>query len=342
MVFEHRNYLPSMMFFIPISLGLSLLMDYFRQKKGMKFLILGSTVFVLIGFAHSTFMRNFAWKNELSLWIDAVEKSPSLFRTHHNLARYYQDHGFPNKALLEYEKALGCKSVMRKNSKIVGYYNMGKLYEKLGDVNKALSYYKKALEISPHFPPLLVNIAAIYDKQGKSEESIKLLKRAYQIDPSNPVTNYNIAIYYLKKQQPDKALFHLEPAVKSRELRHQATVLKAIALKEEGILGRASILFTQALTNNPKDLWALLHLLEVYARLSRDTLAKKTAEKVLYLLLSSNNKSELPKVLKRIKAGEIRKGLDPDFQIVRPLLFQVIREKKTFLDNWQQQLSISK
>ncbi len=340
MVFEHRNYFPSMMFFLPVSLGFVSLINYYQHKKLMKSIILGFIVFILISFGHSTYMRNFTWKNELTLWLDAVEKSPSLFRTHHNLAKYYQDHGFPEKALFEYEKALDSNKIMRKNSKMVAYYNMGKLYEGSGDLDKGLFFYNKALELSPNFPPLIVNIAAIYDKLGKPEKSIKLLKKAYRIDPSDPVTNYNMAIYYLKNHQPDEALIHLEPAVKSQQLRAQSIVLKAIALKEKGIFGRAVILLTHALNDNPTDLSALLHLSEIYTRLSRFVQAKKTAKKAVSLVSAlDNDKKKLPKILRRLKSQDVHSGLDPNPRIVLPLLLQVIKERKVVLDNWQQQLS---
>jgi protein O-mannosyl-transferase len=106
LVFEHRNYLPSMLFFVPIAAGLCYLLDHFANRKRMKYVLSAFIVLLLVGLGHSTFMRNFTWKNEESLWIDASEKAPGEFRVHHNLGRFYQDHGFKQEAIEEYKKAL--------------------------------------------------------------------------------------------------------------------------------------------------------------------------------------------------------------------------------------------
>jgi protein O-mannosyl-transferase len=126
LVFEHRNYLPSMLFFVPIAAGLCYLLDHFAYRKRMKYVLCAFIVLLLVGLGHSTFMRNFTWKNEESLWIDASEKAPGEFRVHHNLGKFYQDYGFNQEAIEEYKKALAAPSGHRKGEIIVTHYNLGK------------------------------------------------------------------------------------------------------------------------------------------------------------------------------------------------------------------------
>ena len=119
LIFEHRNYIPSMFFFLPIAIGFSNLLELYAQKKAMKHIISAFIILLLIGIGHDTFMRNFTWKNEETLWNDATEKSPDLSRPHHNLGRYYHDHGQKQKAISEYNRALTSQVLHRKNENYV-------------------------------------------------------------------------------------------------------------------------------------------------------------------------------------------------------------------------------
>jgi capsular polysaccharide biosynthesis protein len=77
-----------MFFFLPIASGLYMGLDYYKNRKRMQYIIILSIVLILVSLGHSTFMRNFTWKNEKTLWVDAVDKSPNLSRPHHNLGKY--------------------------------------------------------------------------------------------------------------------------------------------------------------------------------------------------------------------------------------------------------------
>ncbi|MBW2344506.1 MAG: tetratricopeptide repeat protein, partial [Deltaproteobacteria bacterium] len=153
LVFEHRNYIPSMLFFVPIAVGWCRLFDYYTIKGSMQYVLSGFLVLVLIGLGHSTFIRNMTWKNPESLWIDAVEKSPNLVRTHNNLGRHYFQKGNMEKAVFQLEKALKMPAYNRRDEKFITNYNLGRIYRELKDYGKALQYYKKAAALNPFYAP---------------------------------------------------------------------------------------------------------------------------------------------------------------------------------------------
>jgi hypothetical protein len=128
LIFEHRNYIPSMLLFVPIAIGLINAISYFSYKRSMQVIITLSIILVIIGLGHSTFMRNFTWRNEESLWIDCTDKYPDLHRPQHNLAKYYDDINNDKKAIAEYEKALGLKLINIKDEKAITNYNLGVIY----------------------------------------------------------------------------------------------------------------------------------------------------------------------------------------------------------------------
>ena len=103
LIFEHRNYIPSMLLFVPVAILIVRLIKFFSYKRPMQVIFAGFITLILVGQGHSTFMRNFVWKTSESLWLDTIEKSPNLPRPHHNLARYYGSMGEREKEITEYE-----------------------------------------------------------------------------------------------------------------------------------------------------------------------------------------------------------------------------------------------
>ncbi|MGB5748221.1 MAG: hypothetical protein WBM69_14655, partial [Desulfobacterales bacterium] len=107
LVFEHRNYLPSLFLFFPIAVGIRWLLEYYQKKNRYIYiaLIVGVTG-IIIGWSMGTYVRNFAWATEKTLWEDAIVKAPLSSRPWHNLAMtYYEPTGQPAKAMVLYRKA---------------------------------------------------------------------------------------------------------------------------------------------------------------------------------------------------------------------------------------------
>jgi len=70
LVYEHRNYVPSMFLFLPVAL---VLMHGYRKYGKLVAAVAGC---ILIFFITNTYQQNAVWKTDLTLWQDTVEKSP--------------------------------------------------------------------------------------------------------------------------------------------------------------------------------------------------------------------------------------------------------------------------
>ena len=128
LIFEHRNYLPSLFIFLPVSIGIKRMLDYYCVKKLFMFYTLVSFFILLfIGLGSGTYIRNMAWATERSLWEDATEKSPGMSRPVHNLALTYERLGQPNTALKLNAKALTL-TMHRRSHKALPYNNMASIY----------------------------------------------------------------------------------------------------------------------------------------------------------------------------------------------------------------------
>jgi tetratricopeptide (TPR) repeat protein len=258
-------------------------------------------------------MRNFTWKNEKSLWIDAVEKSPDLFRPHHNLGRYYDDHGYREEAIIEYKKALEKPIYSRKNEIFVTYYNLGRIYAKLKDYKKALSFYHRALVLNPDHAPSYNNIASIMERQGKPKLAHNYLIKAIKLDPSSSEINYN----------------------KKRELRREVFFYLGIAYKKKGQLGRAVTYFKDALKENPRNIKPHLHLAETFYRAGEYKKAKQEAELFMHLI---QDKDTFSKILHDILRNDRSNNLHPSARIIIPLMYDACLGKSKTLKKWSELL----
>jgi protein O-mannosyl-transferase len=334
LVFEHRNYLPSMLFFIPVAAGLCYLLDHFSNRKRMKYVLSAFIVLLLVGLGNSTFMRNFTWRNGESLWIDASEKAPGESRVHHNLGRFYQDHGFRQAAIEEYKKALQAPVGHRRDEEIVTHYNLAKLFTDLGDTQVAKTHYEKAIAMNPRFIPALNNLAALLDRLGETESANALLRRVLEFDPCDGHANLNTGLHYLRIKEHDKAIQHLTKARESVALEGDRLLYLGIAYKQRGEYGRSSIYLRRALDLRHRAMDAHLHLAEVYARTGLPAKAELEAEKAIELLME--DKRHPYRIIRQMTEPAETLHAEPALEIILPFISKVLGKRSAELNELEE------
>jgi tetratricopeptide (TPR) repeat protein len=331
LIFEHRNYIPSMLFFLPVAIGFCNLLELYAMKRTMKHIISVFIILLLIGLGHSTFMRNFTWKNEKTLWIDAVEKAPDQFRPHHNLGRYYQDHGLQEEAISEYKKALSRSVLHRKNETALTYYNLGNIYGDLRDYEKARYFYERAKDIDPDHLPVYVNIAAVLDREGKYALAHDYLVKVIRFRPDSIEANYNLGFHYLREGQPEKAIPHLQRLSDNKQFGDRVLFYLGIAFKQKGQLGRAVTYFKMAMEKNPRNIKLHLHLAEIFYRIGDHKQAKREVAKAINLM---PDKDIFQKILDDLLKKGRSRNLQPRGDIVIPLMSEACLYKSEILKEW--------
>ena len=153
LLFEHRNYLPSLFLFLPVAQFLAFLLEKCRGYRLLTLLLVITIATSFTTLAYATFTRNKAWKTVPSLWIDAAAKAPLSARPISALA---YELGFgKNQTLFKYRKALELQKralSMKKNrgdidAAMLG--NIATLNIRLGNIQNGLKYYEKALALNP-------------------------------------------------------------------------------------------------------------------------------------------------------------------------------------------------
>jgi tetratricopeptide (TPR) repeat protein len=327
-VFEHRNYTPSMFFFVPITIGVVYAISYFSYKRSMQVIIALSMILVIIGQSHSTFMRNFTWKNEESLWIDCTDKYPEIYRCRHNLSKYYEAHNQNKKAIVEYKKALDLESIHRKDEKAMTYYNLGVIYLLSREFKKAKGYFSQAMEIDPcspgaHNNQAIVLAATTNDYQEVGNE----LQKAITCNPASTHARSNLGILLVKSGRIDVGIMEIKKALET-DPNNVVTILRlGYAYMKKGDLGSASIYFKEVISKKNRNIRAFLFLAEIYALSGHEQKALKS----LSQFLAAVQDSDLILVLEDLFEEKSLLTINPNMDIIVPLLCKAHQQRESLL-----------
>jgi len=337
LAYEHRNYVPSMLFFVPFAFGFCFLMEKYRAKRVMKYFISLFVVLALVAFAHATYVRNMAWKSPDTLWLDAAAKAPGESRVHHNLGAQYQGRGQAEKAMGEYEKALSLRQYPRKGEEAATYFNLGNLHRDLGNPDRAGFFYQRAIQVDPNWYPALNSLAVLYERQGRMDAVLPLLRKALVVEPESSHASFNLGLFHLKNGEPEKAVPFFNIAMRDPGLEHSVLVSSGVAYKQMEQRGKAAGLFEQAIMTNPKDITPRLHLIELYHASGLERRALDQGEGLLDILFTDEGLfyNTVDFILKK---GAL-KDVDLSGKIILPVLYQAMTKRG---DIFNRQLSYLK
>lgn len=245
LVFEHRNYIPSMLLFVPVALGLLRGISVFGHRRRMQFILCAFVVFFLIAQGNGTYLRNLAWKDDKTLWQDCEEKYPESFRAHHNLGLDYHRAGQDLKAAHKYQRALAGRQLHSKKEKGITYFNLGLIAHDRGETEKARHLYMKALELDPCCPGVHTNLGVLLLGLGDKEvnTAIRLFGEgvACKNDSETPRALSNLGILLARKGRQEEGITALQESL-TMEPGNVMTLLRSAAVFNE--MGRHGTAYT--------------------------------------------------------------------------------------------------
>jgi tetratricopeptide (TPR) repeat protein len=171
-IFEHRLYLP----LVGYSLFLVSAVYYFLGKNPIKMMMIALTMMIVCN-SVLTYQRNKVWKDGLTLWNDAVGKSPYKARPYNNRGRAYDDQGNFTQAVSDYNKAIGIDPQYAD-----AYYNRGMIYYNRGSMTQAISDFTKTIEIDQR-ATAYNSRGNVYYKQNNLTQAMSDYNRAIEINP---------------------------------------------------------------------------------------------------------------------------------------------------------------
>jgi len=185
LVFEHTNYIPSMLFFVPIAIFAVYVLDYFSYKKVIQMSVAMLISFLLFAQGHTVHIYNFLFKEPYLLWKDNIAKAPNLSRPYNNLGNLLWKFGLYEEAYIAYEKSYHLNRYDILPMVAAPINNMGRYYFFHNDYTQAMSHFQTALKINPNYPLTWMNIARTRIQMKDSEGAMETIHKALAKWPDN-------------------------------------------------------------------------------------------------------------------------------------------------------------
>ena len=326
LVFEHRNYLPSVFMFVPLAVILwNAIESYRRRSHWMYKFLAGFGVLLLVGLGAGTYVRNYVWASEWSLWMDARKKAPAMSRPVLNLAwSHYEINGHLGLALRMYNSALKLK-MHRKDTRSTIYNNMADVFYRTGNYQMAEDYWRKALASAPSVLKYRYRLALALAGQKKWDSALAEIDALIKKYPDN-IRYLNLRgniLLYQQKSGPALAAFRKCIRLNARD---------PLVLSNAGIahlaLGskiQAGYMFRAAAALEPDNNQRLLRLIAINLL----THNKARADIYLQRLLS---RASVTKIRKELAALSKDPGTGELHQALAHYLATVLAEKSRRID----------
>jgi len=265
LIYEHRNYIPSMFFFAPLVIFILYIIDYFSYRKTIQFIFVAVVVFLLFAQGHTVFMRNQLFSHPVLLWTDNVIKTPTLSRTYNNLGAAYWDLGNYEKAHELYLKAWSLDRQTNFTNRGVNLHNLGMYHLNVTrQYDKALNFFQEAIEIYPGHWPSYHEAAVCFIRKGDLAEAGRRLVAALSLWPDNAEMRHTLGFVLLKLGKYDDAIKQSRKALFFNQDLFNVYSILGEAYRKKGNFNMAVLNWKKYLEKNPNDLEGNLALIELY------------------------------------------------------------------------------
>jgi Flp pilus assembly protein TadD len=251
LVFEHRNYLPSM---LGIMVMVALVFRYIKPVW------LGVIPLCIVGtlFTTWTYQRNMVWADEIALYRDCAEKSPAKARPHNNLGAALVRRGRLSEAIEQFRTALNINP-----NDADTHYNLGSALARQGELKQGIYHFSETLRLSPRNLKALNNMGVALVLLGRYDEALDYLEAALKINPLDADVHSNLGFALKKLGNPDGAVRHLSKALAIDPDHVDALNNLGLVRKDQGQIEAAYQLFARALQLNPNLEQARRNLAEI-------------------------------------------------------------------------------
>ena len=215
----------------------------FRNAKICYILIL---IVVLGSYSVISINRNTIWKDEFSLWNNAVKTNPSSSKVHSNLALELDERGFVDEAIEEYKESIRLNPNRAKT-----YFNLGISYGKKGMVDEAVDAYGASLNLEPDDAEAYNNRGILYAKKNVSYLAINDFKNALSLDPEFAQAYVNLGNVYNEIKDYDDAIKAYLAAVSINPNIAEAYYNLGVVYNKNGMNEEAKLAFDKAYGLNP-------------------------------------------------------------------------------------------
>ena len=164
---------------------------------------------VLFGCGYLTSLRLTAYRDELTLWRDAIKYQPHDPVVRQNLGIQFARAGQIPEAIVHLEEAVRFAPGSRQ-----GHYNLALALEQSGRVQEAVEHYRATLRVCPDDPASHYNLGRLLANAGQLEEAVEHCRQAIAAQPDFPAAHANLGILLMMSGENREAVGHFESAVR--------------------------------------------------------------------------------------------------------------------------------
>ncbi len=171
------------------------------------------------------------YRDELTLWQDAVIYQPDDPMTQVNLGTRLAEVGRREEAMEHFEHAIQINSDDYPDNFFRAHYNLARALEASGRPQEAIEHYEEALRLRPNLPAAHNNLGLLLANTGRTAAAIDHYRLALDIDPDFAVAHSNLGIALAKAGLLEEALGHFEAALRLKhDVEAYANLASAYAL----------------------------------------------------------------------------------------------------------------
>ena len=316
MVYEHRNYIPSMMLFLPVAVGVVAAFRRFSYNRAYQAVILAALVFIIVDQGHTTYMRNDILSDEKTLWLDNLDKAPNSSRVHALLGKTLLNEGGHQQALWEFQEALRLKRWVNRTEPAIYLCYIGNFFmDVLEDDRKAEAHYERSLEYS-YTHEYFNGMAMVNLKRGNLAQAESLMLQAIKVKPGLADYRNNYALVLLKQGRLDEAIESSQKALKLKSDYGEPNGIMAEAFHQKGMTAESITRWEKYLQREPERYYAYLALMDLY----ESTGNREALEGTLEQLLQRIRKDQVLQIVRRIRDRKNMFAHVPDPERIRYIL----------------------
>ena len=282
LLYEHRNYLPSMFLFLPLAVLIVRGLTHFRRARQFIFYGLAAgTVLLIISLGTATYVRNDVWASERTFWEDVLVKAPRNARPYIQLAAYHERHGRYDLALKLYARSLELYDPAPQRARAGALNNMGTIFNRLNRKEAAIAHFQKALAVNPQHEIARHNLLNPLIAAGRLDDALAQAEILIQQNPTHPYYLNAAGYIALKMGDLPGARQHLEKAIQRLPTHGNILVNLGLTLGRMADYAGAIDLLERARKESPGKAAPWLSLIEVSARAGDEAAAVRYADQLL-------------------------------------------------------------
>ena len=138
-------------------------------------------VYILLGLKHADLKDTLA----ISYYKNAIRIKPLSAEAHYDLAMFYQENGYFDRAVNEYDYIINNID----STNYEAYYNKGYLYLQFStNYEKSITLFTKAYQLNQNNPNIIYNLGLAYEKNGEKQKAKDFFNKALKILPSHKLS----------------------------------------------------------------------------------------------------------------------------------------------------------